>query len=280
MRVGRGVWETSYALGWSDEQVRDELAHFGTEFVWPDHLILFTAKWAVHAFQRLMTSHTFAAALMCSDYQKDVLDDIEGQWDAFLVVVPNGMLIADQFEFSRILVATYSFGARLTLLTTGGPALRLREARTVAEEAPTIADLLVSEAADQIDESPTQRCLVLAKSLVAGLLLNLQHEPNFKVKKVEARPKSKAREAEPEHRIVTVGQPIEVDCRPAVKEYVEHGKTGRKHGPPTVQVMVIGHFKRQVCGVGRTERKKIWIKPYWRGPEAALIQTRPKKAAQ
>jgi hypothetical protein len=224
-----------------------------------------------------MTSHTFASALMCSDVQRDVLAGIERQWDAFLVIVPNGMLVADQFEFSRVLVATYSFGARMILLTTGGSALKLVEARTVLDEAPTLADLLASDEADLAAESPAQRCMVMAKRLVAGLLLNLQHEPNFKIKKVEARPKSKKREAEPEHRIVTIGQPIEIDCRASVKEYIEHGRAGRKHGPPTVQVMVRGHYRRQVCGVGRMERKVIWIQPFYRGPEAALIQTRGMK---
>jgi hypothetical protein len=183
--------------------------------------------------------------------------------------------------FSRVLVATYSFGSRITLLTTGGPNLNLRVAvaGTVTDEAPALSDLLVSDGSDLHEDDVTRRCLVMAKRLVAGLLLNLQHPPNFKVKKVEARPRSKGREAEPEYRIITVGKPIEIDCRESVREYVEHGKAGRKHGPPTVQVMVRGHYRRQVCGVGRMDRKVIWIQPFWRGPEAALIQTRPGKVA-
>ena len=271
MRVGRTVWDGTYAVGWTDEQVRDEIASYvnvADAAVWPDHLLVFAAKWAVHAFQRLMTSHTFAAALMCSDVQQEVLDDIEKQWDAFLVIVPNKMLVTGPFEFSRVLVATYSFGARMILLTA--------DARSVEVEAPTIAELLASDESNLVEESAVQRCVVMAKRLVAGLLLNLQHPPTFTIKKIEARPKSKHREAEPEHRIVTVGKPLEIDCREAVAEYIEHGKKGRKHGPPTVQVMVRGHYRRQVCGVGRMERKVIWIEPFWRGPEAALIQTRPK----
>jgi hypothetical protein len=276
MRRGRDLWEGSYAKGLTDEQIRRDVVHSDAGF--PAELVHFSAKWAVHAFQRLLTSHTFAAALMCSDVARDVLVGIEKQWDAFLVIVPNGMLVADRFEFSRVLVATYSFGARM-LLVTADPMSRDRRAPVgLVDEAPTLADLLVSEEANLAAETPAARCFVLAKRLVAGLLLNLQHEPNFKVRKVEARPKSKGREAEPEHRIVTVGKPLEIDCRPSVKEYVEKGRVGRKHGAPTVQVMVRGHYRRQVCGVGRMERKVIWIEPFWRGPEAALIQTRPTKA--
>ena len=274
MRRGRFLWEASYAQGMTDEEVRKNVVRSDAGF--PAELVHFSAKWAVHAFQRLMTSHTFAAALMCSDVQREVLVGIEKQWDAFLVIVPNGMLIADRFEFTRVMIAVYDFGARMLLVTSDPMSRHRRSPVGLVDEAPTLADLLVSEEADLAAETPASRCFVLAKRLVAGLLPNLQHEPNVKVRKVEARPKSKGREAEPEHRIVTIGHPVEIDCRVAIKEYVEHGRAGRKHGPPTVQVMVRGHYRMQVCGVGRMERKKIWIQPHWRGPEAALIQTRAK----
>ncbi len=270
MRRGRVMWEMTYAKGMSDEEVRDSVGTLNLNS-FADEIVLFAAKWAVHAFQRLMTSHTFAAALMCSDVQKDVLVGIEKHWDAFLVIVPNGMLLAGELEFSRILVATYSFGARIMLMTFS-PTMT----GTVTDDAPTLSDLLVSDGSDLTEDSVSRRCLIMAKRLVAGLLLNLQHPAHYKARKVEARPKSKGREAEPEHRIVTVGKPLEIDCRAAVKEYIEHGKAGRKHAPPSVQVMVRGHYRNQACGVGRMERKTIWIEPHWRGPEAALIQTRPK----
>jgi hypothetical protein len=287
MRRGRAAWEASYAGGMTDEGLRDAVGRLNVGSPYPDDIVLFSAKWAVHAFQRLMTSHTFAAALMCSDVQREVLVGIEQQWDAFLVVVPNGMLITGELEFSRVLVATYSFGARITLLTTGGPNLNLRVAvtATVTDEAPTLADLLVSDGSDLDEDDVTRRCLVMAKRLVAGLLLNLQDAGTHKIRKVEARPKSKGREAEPEHRIVTVGAPLEIDCRDAVREYVERGtrssETGRqRRGAPTVQVMVRGHFRMQACGPHHSERRKTWIRPHWRGPEAALIQTRPGKVGQ
>jgi hypothetical protein len=272
MRWGRSTWELTYAVGMTDDEVWEQVAGQSSSAS-EDALLLFQPKWAVHAFQRLMTSHTFAAALMCSDVQRDVLVGIEKQWDAFMVLVPNGMLISDGLEVSRILVATYSFGAQMILVAV----LPNGQIRTALDERPTLPDLLVSVETDMETDSQATRCLVMAKRLVAGLLLNLQHPPNFAIKKVEAKPRKKGREAEPEHRIVTIGKPLEIDCRDAVREYVERGRTGRKHGPPTVQVMVRGHYRRQVCGVGRLERKVIWIEPFWRGPEAALIQTRASK---
>lgn len=31
--------------------------------------------------------------------------------------------------------------------------------------------------------------------------------------------------------------------------------------------VVRGHYRNQVCGVGRADRKTIWVQPFWRGPE-------------
>lgn len=286
MRSGRIAWEQTYALGMTDEEALDRLNRglAATEAV--HATALFTAKWAVHAFQRLTTSHTFAAALMCSDVQREVLEGIEKQWDAFMVIVPNGMLIGkDGIEFTRILVATYATAKvqNNTHMILLGPTPK--RMRTPCVQSVSLPDLLAADeseleepANDAGIDPRDRRCFVMAKRLVAGLLLNLQHPPNYKIRVVEERTKSLKRQAEPEHRIVTIGKPLEIDCRPAVKEYIEHGpKKGRKHSAPTVQVMVRGHYKRQVCGVGRLQRKVIWIEPFFRGPEAALIQTRPQK---
>ena len=280
MRHGRKLWEVTYANGLSDEAVRDKIRSAiaaESDGLWSDEVSLFAAKWAVHAFQRLMTSHTFSAALMCSDMQREVLEGIEEQWDAFIVLVPNGMLLAGGFEFSRVLVASYRFGAWLGLIAPDGAGFRL-----IVNDASSLSVLLASDETDLVQDSPAQRCMVLAKRLVAGLILNLQDATTHKVRKVEARPKSKGREAEPEHRIVTIGEPLEIDCRGAVKEYIEHGtrsseKTGRRHhGTPTVQWMVRGHYRMQAHGPKHTLRRKTWIRPHWQGHEAALIQTRAK----
>jgi len=57
------------------------------------------------------------------------------------------------------------------------------------------------------------------------------------------------------------------------KAVVEYGKHGGKS--PTVQCVVAGHWKMQPCGPGGSERKRIFIEPYWRGPEDAPIAIRP-----
>lgn len=38
--------------------------------------------------------------------------------------------------------------------------------------------------------------------------------------------------------------------------------------------LVRGHWKRQFCGPGRADRRRIWVAPYWRGPDVGIISTR------
>ena len=53
---------------------------------------------------------------------------------------------------------------------------------------------------------------------------------------------------------------------PDVKLEVLDGGSG---APLTVRVRVQGHWKRQAFGPKKSERKIIWIEPYWRGPDDA-----------
>jgi hypothetical protein len=41
--------------------------------------------------------------------------------------------------------------------------------------------------------------------------------------------------------------------------------------PIGVRTLVAGHWRNQVCGVGRRDRRLTWIEPFWRGPREAPI---------
>lgn len=38
-----------------------------------------------------------------------------------------------------------------------------------------------------------------------------------------------------------------------------------------VRFIVAGHWRKQACGIGRADRRLMWIEPYWKGPEFAPI---------
>ncbi|MDI1476407.1 hypothetical protein [Polyangium sp. y55x31] len=67
-----------------------------------------------------------------------------------------------------------------------------------------------------------------------------------------------------------VGQPIEHDFRPAVRDYLAGER--RELG---VQTLVAGHWKRQSHGPGFSLRRPVYVMPHWRGEAGAPILARP-----
>jgi len=64
-------------------------------------------------------------------------------------------------------------------------------------------------------------------------------------------------------RVFPVGSSVRID--PELREQL--ARTDATGGPLTYRTIVRGHWKRQVSGEGRSERKTIWIRPYVRGSE-------------
>jgi hypothetical protein len=193
---------------------------------------------------------------------------------------------------TRILVSVDDASAKMTFCF---PVRNLNQPVVAFEpfKAPTFADLLLDDPQAMTKPLPPDkekyrtayemdmRTARMAQRLVAGLLLAMQNTENFKDRAVEAkRSKNKRAPGSPAHRLIHVGRPLNIDLRPNIENYIRTGKTGtRRGGPPTVQVLVRGHYKRQAYGVGRLLRKVIWIEPFWRGPEEAIINVRPKLKA-
>ncbi len=59
-----------------------------------------------------------------------------------------------------------------------------------------------------------------------------------------------------------------VNLRPIRNQHATHDSSGRvyKH-----RWIVRGHWRMQVCGVGRKERRKTWIPTYTKGPNGAPL---------
>lgn len=241
--------------------------------------LLFGVKWLHCGRVKLVTSHTYAAALMASTVTENISEDMILPWKAFRVELPSGLLATDQLQFEAIDVGVYENVDR-------GCCINLRGRRVSPSSGNTYFIRAVSDPAlmffskdvepevvgDIVDFDVKERAMRLAIRLVTGLLYTVQHTDNFKNRTYKGTLKGgSGRDGPPSHRIYYVGKPLKYDCRPAVSHYL----SGHRVAPPSVQSMVRGHYKRQVIGVGRAGRKVIWVEPYWRGPEDAPILARP-----
>ena len=200
-----------------------------------------------------------------------------------MVLLPDGLLHVEGARYNRILIYSCKDMAGMTILDQRGN----NPGCVLQQQSRSIADLLFeetemtstyTESARRVkDDSKVKRVVVLAKRLVAGLLLAMQHADNFKTREVKERHAGSLRRSkEPAHRVTMIGKPLTIDLRGEIETYLR-GDSKRKRAPPSVQVLVRGHYKRQVIGVGRMGRKVIHIEPYWRGPDEAPIFTRPKR---
>jgi len=120
------------------------------------------------------------------------------------------------------------------------------------------------------------RCLRICRRIVVGVCYAMSSPDDCRPTK-SADPRARTLNArkgkQPTCRVYLLGRPVKIDCRLAVRQYVEHG-AARGKGPLTLQLLVPGHFRRQAVGPGRRERKWIRIEPYWRGPEDAPVRVR------
>jgi hypothetical protein len=266
-------------------------SHDDNIFVHLDRLS-FAVRWLHEGCVTLVTSHKFAAALASSTtHGADTLEDLPLPARAFRVEVPNGLFRSERYgvEYTQINVHIGLTGAATFMLEGAGPtsnptgilvayyAKDDRSERTMAEILGEQENAVVDVDRDGValGAAETQRRMViLARRLVAGLLLTLAYTNHWQERGARGkRGEKRDPRGPPPHRIIFVGRPIQVDARPALARYLD--PQNRPHGPPSLQSLVRGHHKRQVIGAGRSGRKVIWIEPYWRGPEDAPILARP-----
>ncbi len=133
------------------------------------------------------------------------------------------------------------------------------------------------------DQPQEDRVFELAARLMVGVCIMMTERANYTQRTQDLDKKlgelgnlrreiyAQRQEKLPECRIYTLGKPVKLDLRLAVKAFVE----GRTKGPMTVQRLVAGHHKNQPYGPNSSLRKWIFVEPYWQGPSDSPIVVRP-----
>jgi hypothetical protein len=244
------------------------------------------AGWYDSAMPTVDLGHKLAASLMVTTIGESILDELQLPFPGGLRVrVPTGLVTAMSMDGQRkcnIASAfvgksrisnrkrAYVFGAQAPESNTE----LFGDYRTLKELYSS--DKLVEENRlgpfdTHLDDHDARASLLLRRLVLnACLMLTM----GGKVKEARGRPvnHSNRRQGPPMQRRYTLTTPVRHDFRQAVAEYVE-----RKGRSINVQSMVTGHWKMQPCGPKLAERKRIFVEPYWRGPEDAPIALRPHK---
>ena len=254
------------------------------------HWAWFSAKWAQTGFPRLQIGHIYAASLMATHADPDVVGDIAPPWPAFCLSVPPGLLAIEPPGGGPLEPVEHLFVMRTRLDHREGDAITLGEELWTTQAYTTFGaciyrhqfptrELLQGEdrfalpdGADppegpwaRLDERDERATLLLGR-LLMGVCLTAT-DPAALVKKTRGflRPPSGPSE-EPRCCVFELRPAGELtDCREAVRAYMD----GQTRSSPKVRTLVRGHWRMQPHGPGLTLRKPVPIPPYWRGPVQA-----------
>jgi len=284
----------TYAQGQAGELLRTVLRHGATA-----QMVLGAARWADQAFPQVILGHKLAASMGITN--PSTIASIRPPWKAFLVEIPNDLYFAADDTMpggiatvTRVLVryheqpghsgnlpdiAQSGSGARemtwsLNIFTNGKVTFwRVQNTEgLLADDASFVEreDQLVLDMSDM-----DQRTIMAMSRLVLNVCLKLA-DPNAKkpLGKAKSKPNTrpKGSRIEPTVRVFDVVQPVVLDIREHVKQYILHGKS-HKSVSPQVQVLVRGHWKPILSArVGYP----VWVEPAWRGKADAPIRVTPK----
>lgn len=243
------------------------------------------AHWFELGMPTVAMDAKLASSLMCMKVSAVVLADFRMPFDSIRIVVPPGLVFmvrrdgvlvpVTQAFFAR---ASDDAGTQIWCLfaedSTGDGTLHRWNAQIEKmsgclpwdgdEDHPQMPDAYCADLED-VD----RRSQDLLSILAVNVCLMMQEKRYVRETRQPHAPSAR-RKGPPASRHFQLTRPIVHDMRKAVVEYSKHG--GKS---PTVQCVVAGHWKMQPYGPGRAERKRIFIEPYWRGPEDALIALRP-----
>lgn len=305
--MGKVLWEMSYRHSQEDGVAFDALADAMSEVLKADDPLMATmassflylpmeqimcfwsARWADQGFPTFQMGHKYASALLSTSVSVEE-ELIRAPFKAFLIEVPAGLLSSldpatNTLADIRYVLAhqarnrqnelTWSYVAlttgRVSVWQHGASVARMLEATHIDPGKEWSSYSFGLEVDDR-----DQRVNFLLQRIILNTCLAVASPENMKAIGKTARMSSGEVRTAPEPLVRTyqVGKPLKLDCRDAVRDYIEGNKPGKKL---SVQILVTGHWKRQPHGPKGSLRKTIWREPYWRGPEDAPILTRPHK---
>lgn len=239
---------------------------------------LFLARWAECGLPVFSLTHSLLASLLLTDPPK-----FSGQlpFPAFFISIPPGFISAfckqsgRRENLQRITIQKF--------VSVGGVPHLYMELQTQAG-GPILACPI-----DQVDRlsAETEEGLADARSVALcwRLVLNLvawieAHGNGISNKQKRSTFKTEGNQDFPETWIL--GQEIKLspELRRLAVEYAAGNEKATPGWKLRMRFCVRGHWKMQPCGPGGTERKRIFVEPYWKGPEGAAAWQHVYKAGE
>ncbi len=206
----------------------------------------FCHRWRRSGFARLDVGHKLAAALMLTDV-KDVT--LKCPWEAVSIKIPDGLC----GNFRRLWVAADE------------------NQKPCLISAVTATGMASGTSPDQRVVDMTDAQAQLLECFMNGALLSVTDTASIRSGEHGVSGKHKRHSGPPvAGELYTLGGTIDMDLRASVRAVW----SGEKRSGPKVQFVVRGHWREQAYGPNLSLRKRIWIKPFWKGPEESRVLLR------
>jgi len=243
------------------------------------------ALWFEEGMPTIEVGHKLAASLMTTRLTEEVTRDAHLPFHAFSVVLPDNLVFIDTRE--GICDARYAMLARLRhvisdqytygcfIVGSNSMATCLHGHYPTLWDAYTHMGVAFEGDPFQLEMADNDtRNAILGRRLLINISLMMTDPANYKKVGKGHAPyeagisRSRLRGIErPTKRVFKLIRPVRHDFRDLVRAYAR-GEAKKL----SVQGFIAGHIKyNQPYGPGSTLRKRIWIEPYWRGPEDAPI---------
>lgn len=248
--------------------------------------MMWAGRWYKEGLPIVRTDEKYAALLM-STSAKDIEEgSVVPPWPAFAIDLPTTLLFTSTGDggvspIKRIIVhhvdtslgwkwnflAASEFGTALWRHGMSTEQLLDVDKKLLQTDYP-LAEILGMEVEEQ-----DERVLLLVGRLIISTCLAMSDPENFHEQRA-----SKGRGVKfslskiPQPKTFILGRPVSVDCRPQVRDYVEHGS--KKGTPLNVLVRVRSHWRRVACGPNHSQRRAQIIASYWKGPKDAPLNVR------
>lgn len=222
------------------------------------------ARWYRCGFPRIVLSHKHAASLMCTNIDPEIIQEVRAPWNAFVVDIPTGLLpwsAPGPFEgifAASAIVALDSSGAYGVINPNDERGLF----KYLIGDNENVATLLNYGDEEHKIETLVSR-LVVGAAMEATRLRPSDRRP------LTLSEPCRNHRGEPITNTFEIRRDVHVDCRQVVQRFL----AGEREAP-SVQTLVRGHLKRQPYGPKMSQRRVVFIEPYWRGPEDAPIAVR------
>lgn len=215
----------------------------------------FLPLWHSAGFPRLEVGHKLAAALCCTDVPADL--EVHAPWPAWSLVVPDGLFA--EWQLGRIWCTGTEWTAAIGK-------------EGVAVRAP-LPGQIINGTCEHGQRASMAPFITMIRNLIRGACLSISEPDEHRKKGAHGGSSSKNHRHGPpdlQQARFILSAPVVIDLR----EHVAGVSSGRTSTAPKVQFLVRGHWREQAHGPALQLRKRIWIQPFWKGPEAARVLLR------